>query len=222
MATTGARLANAPSGCGDFTSIRITGRRARYPAQACDDALLRVLTTPQTVNKIRQHRATDPLIGGSPRIGSCANAEPRARPGWWNADTASLNLAAPRGRTGSSPVPGTTSRMRLSGRQGVTVACRTRSSGVSYSQAFEAGLVVQPLRERAPAPGRSAAPSRPCATGSGGDLAVRFVRVARTIPPGVLTGRRLPQRSSPSTSLILLPSHYSCGKATQGGHGGVR
>ncbi len=37
---------------------------------------------------------------------------PPSLPGWWNADTASLNLAALHGRTGSSPVPGTSAPPR--------------------------------------------------------------------------------------------------------------
>ncbi len=49
-----------------------------------------------------------PLFGGRVRIGSEPPHGADGLPGWWNADTASLNLAAPRGRTGSSPVPGTT------------------------------------------------------------------------------------------------------------------
>jgi hypothetical protein len=69
-------------------------------------------------NKIRQPRGGAPLFERPTRIGFFRSllGEGRTRdaygpggplPGWWNADTASLNLAAPCGRTGSSPVPGT-------------------------------------------------------------------------------------------------------------------
>lgn len=67
---------------------------------------------PSDVNKIRQHRVGARLFEWCARIGSCANAASRALPGWWNADTASLNLAAPRGRAGSSPAPGTSCATR--------------------------------------------------------------------------------------------------------------
>lgn len=62
---------------------------------------------PSDVNKIRQHRADLPLYGGRLPIGSNPCCGALGLPGWWNADTASLNLAAPRGRAGSSPAPGT-------------------------------------------------------------------------------------------------------------------
>ncbi len=67
--------------------------------------------SPSSVNKIRQHRVDLRLLGGVFRLGSPsalkAFAESYALPGWWNADTASLNLAGLRGRAGSSPAPGT-------------------------------------------------------------------------------------------------------------------
>ncbi len=49
-------------------------RRAHRPGSAAGvwSARPDVLTTPQAVNKIRQHRATVPLIEGRPRIGSVA------------------------------------------------------------------------------------------------------------------------------------------------------
>ncbi len=57
-----------------------------------------VSDAPSDLNKIRQHRAGSRLFGLPVRIGSGPWSRRHGpRPGWWNADTASLNLAAPRG-----------------------------------------------------------------------------------------------------------------------------
>lgn len=69
-------------------------------APTCTDA-------PSDVNKIRQHRADVPLNEGRAPIGSCANAELRdAR--MVECRHGELKPRWPSGRTGSSPVPGTT------------------------------------------------------------------------------------------------------------------
>jgi hypothetical protein len=62
---------------------------------------------PSVTPKIRQHGRLGAMFE-IPNPDTLFTA-PR-RPGWWNADTASLNLAAPRGRAGSSPAPGTLCR----------------------------------------------------------------------------------------------------------------